>query len=100
MNAIAARVEAYGMAVKYGNRRLAEERFVAELVEFADPGGNRREIFWGPYLDNEAFRPGREISGFRTGPFGMGTPPSMSTTSIHLRRSIPMSSASNSLISG
>jgi 2,3-dihydroxybiphenyl 1,2-dioxygenase len=72
MNAIAARVEAYGMAVKYGNRRLAEERFVAELVEFADPGGNRREIFWGPYLDNEAFRPGREISGFRTGPCGMG----------------------------
>ena len=72
MNAIAARVEAYGVAVKYGNRGLAEKRFVAELVEFVDPGGNHLKIFWGPYLDNEAFKPGRAISGFRIGPFGMG----------------------------
>jgi hypothetical protein len=39
------------------NMAIAVWRFVAELVEFVDPGGNRLEIFWGPYLDNEAFKP-------------------------------------------
>jgi 2,3-dihydroxybiphenyl 1,2-dioxygenase len=37
-----------------------------------DPAGNRLEIFHGAETTAEAFRPGRNISGFRTGPLGMG----------------------------
>ncbi len=42
------------------------------LISFADPGGNRLEAFWGAAIADEPFRPGRAISGFRTGPLGMG----------------------------
>ncbi len=37
-----------------------------------DPAGNRIEIFHGPEIATDAFKPGRSISGFRTGPLGMG----------------------------
>ncbi len=36
------------------------------------PVGNRVEIFHGAEVTSEAFRPGRNISGFRTGPLGLG----------------------------
>ena len=39
---------------------------------FNDPLGNRLEIFHGPETTSEPFKPGRSISGFRTGPLGMG----------------------------
>ncbi len=39
---------------------------------FADPLGNRVEIFHGAETASEPFKPGRNISGFRTGPLGMG----------------------------
>jgi 2,3-dihydroxybiphenyl 1,2-dioxygenase len=51
---------------------LADRRFVRELISFDDPAGNRLEVFHGPMLADQAFRPGRNISGFRTGPLGMG----------------------------
>ena len=38
----------------------------------ADPLGNRLEIFHGAETATDAFKPGRSISGFRTGPLGMG----------------------------
>ena len=38
----------------------------------ADPQGNRLEIFHGAEIASEPFKPGRSISGFRTGPLGMG----------------------------
>jgi 2,3-dihydroxybiphenyl 1,2-dioxygenase len=41
------------------------------LISFADPAGNRLEAFHGQAAV-EPFRPGRAISGFRTGPLGMG----------------------------
>jgi 2,3-dihydroxybiphenyl 1,2-dioxygenase len=41
-------------------------------IRFADPAGNRLEAFHGPESAAEAFRPGRPISGFRTGSLGMG----------------------------
>jgi len=37
-----------------------------------DPGGNRLEIFHGAQTTADPFKPGRNISGFRTGPLGMG----------------------------
>jgi 2,3-dihydroxybiphenyl 1,2-dioxygenase len=35
-------------------------------------GGNRLEAFYGPEIDDTPFCPGRSISGFRTGPLGLG----------------------------
>ena len=43
-----------------------------DLIVFADPLGNRLEIFHGAETTAEPFRPGRSISGFRTGPLGLG----------------------------
>lgn len=69
---IAAVLEASGTPVAHGTRALADERQVADLIRFDDPGGNPVELFWGPMLATEAFRPSRPITGFRTGPLGMG----------------------------
>ena len=51
---------------------LAGERRVRDLIVFNDPIGNRLEAFYGAEVSAEPFRPGRNISGFRTGPLGMG----------------------------
>ena len=60
------------IAVARGSRALAEERRVQDLIVFSDPVGNRLEAFHGAELATEPFKPGRSISGFRTGPLGMG----------------------------
>ena len=69
---LGARLEAHGVAVTQGSRRLAEERHVADLIVFHDPAGNRLEAFHGAAIAADPFMPGRPISGFRTGPLGMG----------------------------
>ena len=45
---------------------------VKELIAFDDPAGNRLEVFYGAEMATDPFKPGRAISGFRTGPLGMG----------------------------
>lgn len=72
MDALADRVEAAGIAVTRGPRALADERCVADLIVFKDPSGNRIEAFHGAAVTSEAFVPGRNIAGFRTGPLGLG----------------------------
>ena len=72
LDALAARLEAAGAAVTREPGSLADQRFVSGLISFADPSGNRLEAFHGPQIADEAFRPGRSISGFRTGSLGMG----------------------------
>jgi 2,3-dihydroxybiphenyl 1,2-dioxygenase len=72
LNAFAARLEAAGVEVARGSRALADERRVKDLVVLADPQGNRLEIFHGAETASDPFKPGRSISGFRTGPLGMG----------------------------
>jgi 2,3-dihydroxybiphenyl 1,2-dioxygenase len=72
LNRIATRLEQSGIAVSGGSRALADERRVKELIVLADPLGNRIEIFHGAEIAPDAFKPGRSISGFRTGPLGMG----------------------------
>ena len=72
LDALAARLEAHKVGVARGARALADERHVADLIVFNDPVGNRIEVFRGPEIAGEAFTPGRAISGFRTGPLGMG----------------------------
>jgi 2,3-dihydroxybiphenyl 1,2-dioxygenase len=72
LDAMAARLEAAGVAVARGGAALAAERHVADLIVLRDPGGNRLEIFRGQEIADAPFVPGRPISGFRTGPLGMG----------------------------
>ena len=72
LEALAARLEAAGVAVAQGDAALAAQRRVAGLVVAEDPLGNRLEFVHGAEATAEPFRPGRCISGFRTGPLGMG----------------------------
>lgn len=72
LEAFAAHLEANGVKVARGSRALADERRVADLIVLSDPVGNRVEIFHGAEVTSEPFRPGRTISGFRTGPLGLG----------------------------
>ena len=51
---------------------VADARRVRGLISFRDPGGNRLEAFFGAEIDTTPFSPGRSISGFRTGPLGLG----------------------------
>ena len=72
LEAIAARLEAAGHHPTRGGRALAEQRRVAGLVTLRDPLGNRIELVHGAESTDAPFRPGRCISGFRTGALGMG----------------------------
>jgi 2,3-dihydroxybiphenyl 1,2-dioxygenase len=72
LDTLAARLEGAGVAVKREPAALADQRYVSGLISFADPYGNRLEAFHGAQIADEPFRPGRSISGFRTGPLGMG----------------------------
>jgi 2,3-dihydroxybiphenyl 1,2-dioxygenase len=72
LDALASRLEAHGVAVRSASRAVADARHVAELITFQDPDGNRLEVFHGPAVASDPFRPGRPLSGFRTGPLGMG----------------------------
>jgi len=66
------RLEAAGFEVRRGSRTLADRRFVNDLIVVHDPAGNRIELFHGAHVADEPFVPGRPISGFKTGPLGMG----------------------------
>jgi 2,3-dihydroxybiphenyl 1,2-dioxygenase len=72
LDAFAARMEAAAIPVAHGSRALAQERHVEDLVVLHDPAGNRVEVFHGAESATDPFKPGRNISGFRTGPLGMG----------------------------
>jgi catechol-2,3-dioxygenase len=72
LGALAARLEAAGTMVTPGSCALADERAVRDLIVLDDPLGNRLEIFHGARTTSEPFVPGRAISGFRTGPLGLG----------------------------
>ncbi|MCB1366341.1 MAG: VOC family protein [Rhodobacteraceae bacterium] len=72
LDRLAARLSDACAPVEAAPRDLCDARFVAEMIRTSDPEGNRVEIFTGPMLADTPFQPGRPISGFRTGPFGMG----------------------------
>jgi 2,3-dihydroxybiphenyl 1,2-dioxygenase len=72
LEALAAKLEAAGVAVTREPASLADQRYVRGLISFADPAGNRLEAFHGAAVADEPFRPGRHIEGFRTGSQGMG----------------------------
>jgi len=72
LDALAARLEAAEVEVTAEPRTLADSRRVRALISFHDPAGNRLEAFYGAEIAEEPFSPGRSISGFRTGPLGLG----------------------------
>ena len=72
LDALAAKLEAAGVAVTSEPQALADARRVRKLISFADPAGNRLEAFYGAEIDDTPFKPGRNISGFRTGAQGLG----------------------------
>ena len=72
LDALAAHLEKSGVKFARGSRALADERRVKDLIVFSDPVGNRLEVFHGAEIATDPFKPGRSISGFRTGPLGMG----------------------------
>lgn len=72
LEVFAARLEKAGVPVRAGSRELCDRRFVGSLIWFADPAGNRIELFAEPMLATDPFVPGRPIDGFKTGPYGMG----------------------------
>ena len=72
LETLAARLESMGTRVARGSRALADERHVKDLIVVNDPAGNRLEFFHGGATATDPFKPGRNISGFRTGTLGMG----------------------------
>lgn len=72
LDAVAARVEAAGTAVRLEPASLAAERAVDRLISFQDPAGNRVEAFCGGWRADTPFSPSRALSGFRTGELGLG----------------------------
>jgi 2,3-dihydroxybiphenyl 1,2-dioxygenase len=72
LDALAARLERHQVNVVAEPQTLADNRRVGGLISFRDPAGNRLEAFYGAEIDDTPFSPGRSISGFRTGPLGLG----------------------------
>lgn len=72
LDALAGRLEGQQILVRPVSPASAALRGVAGAIRFADPAGNPLEAFYGPETTIEAFKPGRPISGFRTGAMGMG----------------------------
>jgi 2,3-dihydroxybiphenyl 1,2-dioxygenase len=72
LESLAGRLERAGVKVAPGSRALADERLVKDLVVVHDPLGNRLELFHGAQTSSDPFVPGRALSGFRTGPLGLG----------------------------
>ena len=72
LDALAARLERPASTVTAEPQTLADARRVRGLISFRDPAGNRLEAFYGAEIDDTPFSPGRNISGFRTGPLGLG----------------------------
>lgn len=72
LDALGAKLEAAGVAVRRESAAIADMRCVAGLISFADPAGNRLEAFHGGQVATDPFKPGRDIGGFRCGALGMG----------------------------
>jgi 2,3-dihydroxybiphenyl 1,2-dioxygenase len=72
LDQLGARLEAAKVDVIAEPQMLADNRRVRSLISFDDPAGNRLEAFYGAEIADTPFSPGRSMSGFRTGPLGVG----------------------------
>lgn len=71
-NAVAERVAAYGLDVARASEDDSAQRQVEGFYWFRDPSGFRHELSWGQVHTVAPLRPGRPVSGFRTGEQGLG----------------------------
>ncbi|MBF8739493.1 VOC family protein [Pseudomonas guariconensis] len=67
-----AELHAAGVAVEQGSAEQAALRQVQALALFADPDGNRHELYWGPRQDFARFVSPVGVRGFVTDALGMG----------------------------
>ena len=67
----ASKLEKNKIDVYQGKNSFADKRFVEDLIFFNDPQGNRGELVYKPMNDTDPFKPGRPISGFKTGALGI-----------------------------
>ncbi|WP_236208598.1 VOC family protein [Pseudomonas tohonis] len=65
-------LQAADVQVQCGSAAEAAARKVQALARFADPDGNRHELFWGPLQDFAPFVSPAGVSGFVTSALGMG----------------------------
>lgn len=72
LDQLAARLEAAGYTVTLADKALCDRRYVSDMIWCVDPAGYRLELVWNPVKVSDPFVPGRPISGFKTGPYGMG----------------------------
>ncbi|MBI1292472.1 biphenyl 2,3-dioxygenase [bacterium] len=72
LDALGGRLESAG--IRFGRLSAAEcaKREVGDAIAARDPAGTRLEFFHTPIVASDPFVPGRRISGFRTGPLGVG----------------------------
>lgn len=70
LDELVARVEKSGIEVAESSETERAERRVTDFVRFADPGGNRLELFYGPTIGRESLR--TPAVDFVTGSLGMG----------------------------
>ncbi len=68
----AAELAKAGCTIDTGSASDCEARRVRGLIRTTDPGGFALELFHGPILDHERFVSPAGVSGFVTGPHGMG----------------------------
>lgn len=67
-----AELHAAGVAVEQGSAEQAALRQVQALALFADPDGNRHELYWGPRQDFARFVSPVGVRGFVSDGLGMG----------------------------
>lgn len=70
--ALADRVAATGIQIERATAEQAAERSVEGFYAFRDPVGFCHELAWGLMHATAPFRPGRALTGFRTGDQGLG----------------------------
>ncbi|WP_332774101.1 VOC family protein [Pseudomonas sp. ESBL1] len=67
-----AELHAAGVVVEQGSAEQAALRQVQALALFADPDGNRHELYWGPRQDFARFVSPVDVRGFVSDGLGMG----------------------------
>ncbi len=65
-------LEKHGVNFERASAELIAARQVQDLVSFADPEGNRHEVYWGPISDFGQFASPVGIKSFITGSQGFG----------------------------
>ncbi|TVS85083.1 VOC family protein [Mycobacterium helveticum] len=72
LDRITATAERVGFTCTEGTEEDCANRAVLGLARVTDPAGIDHELFYGLEVEPKSFQPGRPLSGFVTGPQGLG----------------------------